>query len=139
MARKITILYIEDDPASRLLVDRTLRYAGYHVIVAERGLEGIDIARSQDVDLILTDINLPDITGRELTTMLRSDERFESIPVVALTTMDYADQRDLAMAAGINGYMTRPLDIEKLPTQLEFYLGGGRDEIEQHRLDAAQS
>ena len=139
MARKITILYIEDDPASRLLVDRTLRYAGYHVIVAERGLEGIDIARSQDVDLILTDINLPDITGRELTTMLRSDERFESIPVVALTTIDYADQRDLAMAAGINGYMTRPLDIEKLPHQLEFYLRGGRDEIEQHRLDAAQS
>jgi signal transduction histidine kinase len=139
MLKKVTILYIEDDPASRMLVDRTLRYAGYQVIVAERGLEGIDIARSKDIDLILTDINLPDITGRELTTMLRSDERFEAIPVVALTAIDHAEQRDLAMVAGINGYLTKPLDIEALPRQLEFYLQGGRDKIDQHRLETAQT
>ncbi|MEO0565407.1 MAG: hybrid sensor histidine kinase/response regulator, partial [Chloroflexota bacterium] len=136
---KTTILYIEDDPASRMLVDRTLRYAGYSVLIAERGIEGIDIARSTPLDLILTDINLPDITGRELTTMLRADKRFEDIPIVALTAADYADQRDLAMAAGITGYITKPVDIERLPKQLEFYLKGGRDKINKARLDEAQT
>jgi len=139
MPPKTTILYIEDDPASRMLVDRTLRYAGYRIISAERGLEGIDIARSEDVDLILTDINLPDITGRELTTMLRSDERFNEIPIVVLTAADHGNQRDLSMAAGINGYLTKPLDVEALPGQLEYYLHGGRDEIEPTRLDRAKA
>lgn len=139
MSEKVTILYIEDDPTSRMLVDRTLRYSGYHVVIAERGLEGIDIARSQHVDLILTDINLPDITGRELTTMLRNDDRFATIPIVVLTAAEYSDQRDLSMAAGITGYMTKPLDVEALPQQLEYYLSGGQDQIDEKRLNQAQT
>lgn len=139
MSRKVTILYIEDDPASRMLVDRTLRYAGYNVVVAERGLEGIDIARKLPVDLILTDINLPDITGRELTTMLRGDERFSHVPIVALTAAEYGDQRDLSMAAGITGYLTKPLDVERLPAQLEYYLEGGKDDIDSDRMNLAQT
>ena len=63
---KRTILYIEDDPASRRLVERTLLFAGYNVLVAERGLQGVDLARRHDPDLILTDINLPDLSGQEI-------------------------------------------------------------------------
>jgi signal transduction histidine kinase len=137
--RKITVLYIEDDPTSRMLVERTLGYSGFRVITAERGLEGIDIARSQYVDIILTDINLPDISGRELTTMLRNDERFATIPIVALTAADYGDQRDLAIAAGITGYITKPLDVEMLPRQVMYYLQGGRDEIDADRLTQAKT
>jgi CheY-like chemotaxis protein len=59
-----TILYIEDDPASRLLVERALKHAGYHVLVAERGLDGIDMARRESPDLILTDIKDMGNTGR---------------------------------------------------------------------------
>ncbi|MEL6269215.1 MAG: hybrid sensor histidine kinase/response regulator [Chloroflexota bacterium] len=136
---KQTILYIDSDPTSRLLVDRTLRYAGFRVLTAERGLDGIDIARSEDLQLILTDINLPDITGRELTTVLRSDDRFTTVPIVALTDMGHGEQRDLAMAAGLTGYITKPLDVEGLPTQLEYYLGGGRDKIDSKRLTAART
>jgi signal transduction histidine kinase len=139
MADKRTVLYIDHDPTSQMLVDRTLRYAGYNVKVVGRGLDGIDIARSQVVDLILTDIDLPDITGRELTTVLRSDQRFIKVPIVALTDLNYTDQRDLAMAAGLTGYITKPLDVDDLPDQIEFYLGGGRDEIDRERLTAARS
>ncbi len=138
-ARKPTILYIEDDPASRMLVDRTLRYAGYEVFVAERGLEGIDLARSERPDLILTDIDLPDLNGREIATMLRSDEQFTKTPIVALTAVGVGEQRDLAMAAGITGYLTKPLDVESLPKQVEFYLKGGRDLIDSQRLSKAQA
>ncbi len=139
MADKKTILYIDEDPSSRMLVDRTLRYAGYAVLTAERGLDGIDQARSRDIHLILTDIDLPDITGRELTTVLRSDRRFRNVPIVALTDLAHSEQRDLAMAAGLTGYITKPLDVEVLPEQMKYYLEGGRDSIDKARLSKAQS
>lgn len=134
-----TILYIEDDPASRMLVERTLRFAGYRVLVAACGLEGIDMARREQPDLILTDINLPDLSGRELTTMLRSDSRFQSTPIVALTAQAFREQREMTMAAGVTGYLTKPLDVEALPNQIAYYLGGGKDQIEPDVLAAAQT
>ncbi|MFQ3568710.1 MAG: hybrid sensor histidine kinase/response regulator [Aggregatilineales bacterium] len=126
-----TILYIEDDPASRTLVERALRFAGYRVLMAERGLEGIDLARRESPDLILTDINLPDLNGREITTMLRSEPRFSRTPIVALTAHAMRDMRDMALAAGVNGYLTKPLDIEALPGQIEYYLRGAQDPIDE--------
>jgi signal transduction histidine kinase len=134
-----TILCIEDDPASRQLVERTLTHAGYNVLVAERGLEGIDMARSQQPDLILTDINLPDISGHEITTALRSDDRFTETPIVALTAQGYGVQRDIALAAGITGYLTKPFSVDQLLEQLDFYLHGGRDSVDAERLSAAQT
>lgn len=134
-----TILYIEDDPASRSLVSRTLAHAGYRVLVAERGLEGIDIARRERPDLILTDINLPDLSGREVTTKLRSESQFQLTPIVALTAQSLHEFRDLALAAGITGYLTKPIDVETLPQKVEYYLHGGRDTIAQEKLTEAQT
>jgi signal transduction histidine kinase len=133
-----TILYIEDDPASRMLVERTLRFAGYQVLVAETGLSGVDMARAHELDLVLTDINLPDISGREVTTMLRSESRFQDIPIVALTAQALEEQRELTMAAGITGYLTKPIDVEALPTQVERYLQGAHDHLDADRLAEAQ-
>ncbi len=78
MAEKATILYIEDDPGSQSLVQRTLSFAGYRVVVASRGIEGLDMAVKSLPDLILMDINLPDLSGREVTTRLRGDDRFRT-------------------------------------------------------------
>lgn len=123
---KRTILYIEDDPASRRLVERTLTFSGYEVLVAERGLQGVDLARQHQPDLILTDINLPDLSGQEIATALRQEERFAATPIVALTAQSQGSADwEMALAAGINGYLTKPLNIEALPSQLEYYLGGG--------------
>jgi len=134
-----TILYIEDDAASRSLVERTLKFHGYRVLVADCGLVGIDLARKERPDLILTDINLPDLTGREITTRLRSDPAFEATPIVALTAQSLGEQRELALAAGVTGYITKPLDIEALPTQVEFYLNGGSEKLDEKRLGEAQT
>lgn len=134
-----TILYIEDDPASRKLVERTLLYAGYRLLMADTGLTGIDMARREVPDLVLTDINLPDISGREITTTLRADTRFARTPIVALTAQALDEQRALTMAAGITGYITKPIDIEALPGQIAHYLSGGHDRIEAEALSVAQS
>ncbi len=135
---KATILYIEDDPASRSLVERTLRHAGYSVLVADCGLQGIDIARRETPDLILTDINLPDLSGREVTTTLRADQRFQTTPIVALTAQIFGESRELTAAAGITGYLTKPVDIEALPGQIEYYLNGGYDLFETEPLSDTQ-
>jgi signal transduction histidine kinase len=134
-----TILYIEDDPASRALVERTLKFQGYRVLVAECGLDGIDLARRETPDLILTDINLPDLTGREITTRLRSDSKFERTPIVALTAQSMGEQRELALAAGVTGYITKPLDVEALPTQVAFYLDGGSEKLDAGKMSDAQT
>jgi CheY-like chemotaxis protein len=117
MSDKTTILYIEDDPGSQVLVQRTLAFAGYRVVVASCGLEGLDMAVRETPDLILMDINLPDLSGREVTTKLRSDGRFRTIPIVALTALSQAGEREKALAAGATGYLTKPVDIDKLPGQ----------------------
>ncbi len=138
MTEKATILYIEDDPGSRQLVQRTLSFAGYTVIVAERGLEGIDTAQREKPDLILMDINLPDLSGREVTTRLRSETQFSTTPIVGLTAQSQASERDMAMAAGLTGYITKPVDIDRLPGQVAHYLNGGKDSTDEAALRIAQ-
>lgn len=121
---KATILYIEDDPSSQRLVQRTLQFADYYVVVASRGIEGIDLAREAQPDLILMDINLPDLSGREVTTRLRALPGFDEVPIVALTAQSHAGEREKALVAGATGYLTKPIDIDKLPSQVAEFLGG---------------
>lgn len=136
---KRTILYIEDDPASRRLVERALTFAGFNVLVAETGLQGVDLARSSTPDLVLTDINLPDLMGHEIASTLRHDERFAKVPIVALTAQGQGGKEwEMAFAAGINGYITKPINVETLGGQVEYYLGGGQDQFEQERMAGAQ-
>jgi signal transduction histidine kinase len=135
---KRKILYIEDDPSSRMLVERTLKFAGYNVVIAERGLEGIDLARRESPDLILTDINLPDLSGREITARLRADERFKNTPIVALTAQGYGEYREMALAVGISGYLTKPVDVEALPREIEAYLSGKKESLDKDRTAEMQ-
>jgi len=138
MTQPATILYVEDDEASRILIQRALAYAGYKVLIATRALEGIELAKKHHPDLILTDINLPDLSGREITVRLRSDPRLSSIPIVALTFQTHAFERDKTLAAGVTGYITKPVDAATLLRKIEEYLNGQKDPIETSHLQAAQ-
>lgn len=136
---KQKILYIEDDPASRRLVERTLLFAGYDVYVAENGLKGLDLARQEIPDLILTDINLPDLSGQEIASTLRIDERFKKTPIVALTAQGHGTREwEMAFAAGVNGYITKPIDVEKLGDLVRYYLEGGEDIFSEDLLVSAK-
>lgn len=121
---KATILYIEDDPASRRLVERVLDSKGYNVFVADDGLKGIALAREKKPNLILMDINLPGMGGREITTRLRSLPHFTNIPIVALTANNSPGSREIALAAGCTGFLTKPIDVSVFPDQVEDFLNG---------------
>lgn len=138
------ILYIEDDPASRHLVQRVLDNKGYQVVVAADGLEGISMARQHHPNLILMDINLPSMDGREITTRLRSLPNFSNTPIVALTANHSDGSRELALAAGCTGFLTKPIDVTSFPNQVDAYLQGhaeplSPDEKSEHLEQHAQN
>lgn len=139
-----TIVYIEDDHASRRLVERVLTSRGYSVFLASDGLEGIALAREKQPDLILMDMNLPSMDGREITTRLRSLPHFERIPIVALTANTSPGSRELALAAGCTGFLTKPIDVASFPRQVKDFLQGmveplTADERSQHLKLHAQN
>lgn len=121
------ILYIEDDPGSRTLVRRVLENEGYAVSEAEDGLTGISLAQTDHPDLILVDVNLGEVSGHEVATTLKSTPETSNIPVVALTAATVHGDRERALAAGCDGYIPKPIDIDRLPEQLRHFLAGARD------------
>ncbi|MBN1991566.1 MAG: hybrid sensor histidine kinase/response regulator [Anaerolineae bacterium] len=123
------ILYIDDDPINRSLISRLLTSYNFKVLEAQTGLEGITIARNETPDLILMDINMPGLDGHETTTRMRSLPLLEKIPIVAVTARTTTGERELALAAGCDGYIPKPIDVDQFPEQVITYLDGYRDTI----------
>jgi len=135
-----TILIIEHDEQTRHDVKFILKGIGYHVVTASRGLDGIDVARKLSPDLIIVAMDLPDLMGGELATTLRSENRFLETPILVFLSEDNPEQRDMAFAAGINGHMVKPINLEALPFNVEFYMSGGTDSIDDtERLQVART
>ncbi len=124
------ILYVEDNAVNRLLVRRVLSHAGYLVLEAEDGLSGIQVAQEQRPDLILMDIMIPGMDGYQVTTKLKSLPELADTPIVALTAKVMEGDRERALIAGCDGYIPKPIDIDRLPHQVAEFLGGKREEIE---------
>jgi len=116
------ILYIEDNFDNRILIKRVLEAEGYTVIEAENGTAGINIAKSAELDLILMDINLPDLDGYECTARLRKMEGFAKIPILALTANVLEGDKQKAITAGCDGYIPKPIDVDELPKQIASHL-----------------
>lgn len=116
------ILYIEDNFDNRILIKRILEAEGYTVVEAENGTKGLELALGSKPDLILMDINLPDIDGYECTTRLRKATEGKHVPIVALTANAMEGDVKKAMDAGCNGYIPKPIDVDNLPRQIEKYL-----------------
>jgi signal transduction histidine kinase len=118
------ILHIEDDPANRLLVRKLLAPAGFEVIDAVDGLEGIRKARSERPDLVLVDIAIPGLDGYEVTLRLRSEAQMRGVPIVAITA---EGSRDASLAVGCDGFLQKPIDARSFASTVEGYLGGRRE------------
>jgi two-component system cell cycle response regulator DivK len=116
------ILYIEDNPENWMLVKRILEAEGYQVLHAIDGMTGIELAQTSQPDLILMDINLPEMDGYEVTSRLRAMDEFQTVPIVALTANVMKGDREKTLQAGCSGYVEKPIDVDRLPVQLAAYL-----------------
>jgi two-component system cell cycle response regulator DivK len=122
VGRSFTVLYVEDDPESRLLIRRVLQAEGYAVIEAKDAADGLASATEQRPDLILIDINLPEVDGLTLARQIKSVPDLASTPVVALTANVMRGDRERSLGAGCDGYIQKPIDVDLLPRQISQYL-----------------
>jgi two-component system, cell cycle response regulator DivK len=118
------ILYIEDNPDNMMLARRVLESAGYHLLEAKNGLDGVSMAEGNDVDLILLDINLPDIDGYEVARRLRSSKKslLAYVPIIAITANALKGDAERALSAGCDVYMSKPINIRELRARVEAYV-----------------
>jgi len=108
------ILYVEDNDDNIYMLKNRLTRAGFTVIIATDAAQGITMAASEQPDLILMDITLPDISGEEATRHLKTDPGTKHIPVIALTANAMTGDREKALAAGCDDFDTKPVEMPRL-------------------------
>lgn len=116
------VLVVEDNSDNRILITDILESLDYEVTVAIDGEEGVRMASELVPDLILMDLSLPKMDGWEATGQIKNTEGLERIPIIALTAHAMVGDRERAIAAGCDDYITKPIDLRALATKLQQYL-----------------
>jgi CheY-like chemotaxis protein len=118
------VLYIEDNPDNMMLVKRALESRGYTLLEAQNGLDGVSVAEHNDVDLILLDINLPDIDGYEVARRVRASSKhaLAYVPIIAITANALKGDAEKALSAGCDVYMSKPINIRELWARVEAFV-----------------
>ncbi|WMT86735.1 response regulator [Pelagibacterium sp. 26DY04] len=108
------VLTVDDSRTILAMLHHTLTNAGFEVLQAENGQVGLDVLGREDVDVVITDINMPVMDGIEFIKQVRSTGKHQSLPILILTTETSQDKRDQGRAAGGTGWIVKPFDPEKL-------------------------
>ena len=122
LENKGTILYVEDNPDNRLLVKRILLAEDYSLLEAIDGKDALNVLKTARPDLILMDINMPDMDGYTLTAKIKSLPGFERTPILALTANVMRGDKEKTLEAGCDGYIQKPLDIDQFTREIEKFL-----------------
>ncbi|MGE8396080.1 MAG: response regulator [Comamonas sp.] len=109
-----TILAVDDSPSMRKMVSFTLAGAGYNVVEAVDGMDALEKAEAQHIDLVLADQNMPRLDGIGLTRRLRDHPRFKNTPILILTTESSDQMKQAGKAAGATGWLVKPFDPNRL-------------------------
>ena len=116
------ILVVEDNDLNLKLVRDVLSFAGYEVVEARSGEQGVALAAESPPDLVLMDLQLPGIDGTEALRQLRASPQTKGVPVVAVTAFAMREDRDRAFRAGFDGYLEKPISTRELPAQVRGFL-----------------
>jgi CheY-like chemotaxis protein len=116
------VLLVEDNELNRDMLGRRLQRRGFEVLTAVDGESAIEITRQSKPDLILMDMGLPGINGWDATRILKNDVETRAIPIVALTAHALNADREQALSAGCNAFETKPIELDKLLSTIQFLL-----------------
>ena len=116
------ILVIEDSPVNMALTVAILQSAGHSVLQADRAASGLEVAREQQPDLVLMDLQLPDIDGLTATRMLKADPETAHLPVIAVTAFAMKGDEDETRSAGCDGYVTKPIRYKEFLAEVDAVL-----------------
>jgi len=120
------ILYVEDNDDNIYMLKNRLTRAGFTVIVATDGIQGVAMAGSEQPDLILMDLTLPNMDGEQATRHIKADPTTNHIPVIALTANAMASDREKALAAGCDDFDTKPVELQRLLGKIRALAPAGR-------------
>ena len=120
------ILLVEDNEMNRDMLSRRLIRRGFQVVFAMDGQQGVDLARSEQPDIILMDMSLPVIDGWEATRRVKADDATRSVPVIGLTAYAMAGDREKAIEAGCDDYDTKPVELDRLIGKIERLIGAAK-------------
>jgi two-component system cell cycle response regulator DivK len=118
------ILIVEDNEENRDSLTRRLERRGFEIVCANDGKAGVATAKTEKPDLILMDMNMPELDGWEATRQIKSVEGLGAVPVIALTAHAMTGDRERAIEAGCTDYHTKPIEFPKLLAQIEALLQG---------------
>ena len=116
------VLVIEDNAANLELMTYLLVAFGHTTLTASKGFEGLEIAQHERPDIIVCDIQLPDIEGYEIARQLKNDTTLRGIPLIAVTALAMVGDRDRILATGFDGYISKPIVPETFIPQLEAFM-----------------
>jgi two-component system cell cycle response regulator DivK len=119
---KGTILYVEDNPDNRNLIRRVLGAEGYQMLDAANAAQALKKLEEGTTDLILMDINMPDMDGYTLTAKIKGISGYSHIPIIAVTANVMRGDREKSLEAGCDGYIQKPIDIDTLAQQIERFM-----------------
>jgi len=109
------VLFVDDSPTMRRIIMNSLKKIGFtNILDAENGLDALEKMEKQDFDLVLTDWNMPEMNGEQFVKKLRSNEKYETLPILMITTRGMKDDVITAVKLGINGYIVKPFTPEIL-------------------------
>ena len=117
------ILYVEDNEDNVYMLSRRLKRKGFEIVIAVDGEQGVEMASSEKPDLILMDLSLPKMDGWTATKHIKSNEKLQSIPIIALSAHAMEEHKQRALDSGCNDYDTKPVDIERLLEKINKQLG----------------
>lgn len=120
-----TVLVVEDNELNMKLFHDLLEANGYDTIQTRNGLEAIDLARSRRPDLILMDIQLPEVSGLEVTKWIKEDDDLRSIPIIAVTAFAMKGDEERIRQGGCEAYLSKPISVAKFIETVKAYLGDG--------------
>ena len=118
----LTVLYVEDNVDNLNLVKRVLEAEGFHFIGAGSAMDGLMMVKDHHPDIILVDINMPEVDGLTMTAEIKQDPGYQGTPIIALTANVMRGDRERSLNAGCDGYIQKPIDIDQLSTQIVRFL-----------------
>lgn len=129
------VLYIEDNADNRMLVRRVLMASDFDFVVqeADNALKGIEMAVAERPDIILMDLSMPEMDGLTATQRIRAMPELHDVPIVALTANAMDKDRDRSLSAGCDGYIRKPIDVDRLPDDIMNYIRRNNERGAKHK------